>query len=54
MTGTKMYDASIIQDDMVVASVSAPSREVAEREIRHYAMLYSQDGDVRIVRDYDA
>lgn len=37
----------IWQDDMPVASASG-SREIAEREARHYAMMYGQDGPVTI------
>ena len=37
----------IWQDDMPVASASWP-RDLAEREARHYAMMYGQDGLVTI------
>jgi hypothetical protein len=31
-----------------VASVYAPTEEEARREIEHYAMMYGQDGPVKI------
>jgi len=36
------------QDGIVVAEVDAPTKEEADREIHHYAMMYSQDGEVVI------
>lgn len=38
------YLADLLQDEMVVASVVAPTRREAMREIIRYAMQYSQDG----------
>jgi len=46
------YEAKIIQDGMEVASVSCGDKEVVEREIRHYAMLYAEDGPLKIERNY--
>lgn len=37
----------IVQDDMVVAGASGPA---AEREIRHYASQYEQDGPIEIFK----
>lgn len=42
------YRYQLIQDGMVVASVDAPKKEQAEREINHYAFMYRQDGPVEI------
>lgn len=44
----KWHTFELIQDGMVVAKSSALDRESAEREIKHYAMIYSQDGPVKI------
>lgn len=44
----KDYEFELWQGGIVVASVSAPSREEAEDEINHYAMMYRQDGPVEI------
>lgn len=46
----KRYKYDLIQDGMVVASVEATSKEEAEKEIQHYALMYSQDGPVTIDR----
>lgn len=46
------FIAELWQDNILVASVDASSIEDAEREINHYAMLYSEDGDVTIKRKY--
>ena len=42
------YDFEIWQDGLMVAGGSAASFDDAEREARHYAMMYSQDGEVEI------
>lgn len=39
---------SVEQDGMIVASGEAPTREEAEREASHYAMMYAQDGAVNV------
>ena len=36
------------QDGMVVASGDAPTEDGAKREAGHYAMMYSQDGPVKV------
>lgn len=41
-----MVTYELIQDGVVVASVSGSDRDIAFREIQHYAMLYAQDGPV--------
>ena len=46
------YSARLIQGGIMVAAVSAPSKEEAEREILHYAAMYSQDGQIKIRRSY--
>jgi hypothetical protein len=45
----KRYTAELWQDEMCVASVDCPTEEDMRREIAHYALVYSQDGPVRIV-----
>lgn len=42
------YKYVLIQDGLVVASVESSSKEQAEKEINHYALVYSQDGPVEI------
>jgi hypothetical protein len=44
--------AKLKQNGIIVAQVDAPSIEQAEKEIQHYAIIYSQDGEVEIIRDY--
>ena len=39
----------IWQDGMVVASGDAPDRRSMEREMNHYAFIYSQDGPLQKV-----
>ena len=46
------FEAELWQDGMMVAGASGPTKEVVEREINHYAMVYSQDGPVEIKRKY--
>jgi hypothetical protein len=46
------YVAELWQGGVLVASVDAPTKNVAEREINHYALMYSQDGPVIIKRKY--
>jgi hypothetical protein len=48
----KRFEAYLKQNNMIVASVDAPTKYDAEREIRHYALMYSQDGAVEIIRKY--
>ena len=42
------YRFRLWQDGIVVAAVSTSNYENGEREIRHYAMVYEQDGPVRV------
>jgi hypothetical protein len=44
--------AKLKQGGIIVAEVDAPTIEQAEREIQHYALIYSQDGAVEIIRNY--
>lgn len=44
----KGWIGRLFQDGIQVARVDAPSRKDVEREINHYALMYSQDGPVRI------
>ena len=43
-----MYEFELWQDGIMVASVVSKDREAAYRDIKHYAMVYSQDGPVEI------
>lgn len=43
-----IYDLE--QDGIIVASVDAPTEEQAQKEIGHYALMYSQDGEVKIIK----
>ena len=38
------------QDGMIVAAVDCNDEELAKKEIQHYALVYSQDGPVKIVK----
>lgn len=42
------YTFDLIQEGMVVASVTDSDEEQAFREIMHYACIYSQDGPVKV------
>jgi hypothetical protein len=42
------YRFSVMQDGLKVASGECPDRETAEREANHYAMMYGQDGPVKV------
>jgi len=46
------YKAKIKQNGIVVAQVESSNKEYVEKEIQHYALMYSQDGDVIIIRNY--
>ena len=39
----------IVQDGMVVAKAISPKRTIAYREAMHYAMVYRQDGPVKLI-----
>jgi hypothetical protein len=39
---------SVHQDGMRVAAGDCPTKEDAEREANHYAMMYGQDGPVKV------
>lgn len=45
-----LYRYQLIQDGVVVAAVESNDEALAEREIKHYAMVYEQDGPVKIVK----
>ena len=46
------FSVELWQDGIMVASVHSPSKEDAERDIRHYAWQYAQDGPLLIRRWY--
>lgn len=48
----KTYKASIKQNGIIVASAECINKRDVEKEIQHYALMYSQDGDVEIIRNY--
>lgn len=47
------YIAKLKQGGIIVAEVDAPTEEQAIREIQHYAMLYCQDGEVEIIKEWE-
>lgn len=47
------FVAKLFQGGIMVASVDSLSKVDTEREIQHYALVYSQDGAVIIVRNYE-
>jgi hypothetical protein len=48
MKKKRAYKYNLIQDGMIVASVECEDKELAIKEIKHYAMMYSEDGPVKI------
>jgi len=38
------------QNGIIVAEVDCNNDEQAKKEIQHYAMMYSQDGEVEIIK----
>ena len=46
------YKAKLKQGGIIVAEAESSNKEDAEREIQHYALIYSQDGEVEIIRNY--
>jgi hypothetical protein len=44
----KEYTFRLWQDGIMVAKVHSKDYERGEAEIRHYAMMYEQDGPVRV------
>lgn len=48
--GEKRYWAKLYQGGIDVASVTGPDKETVDREINHYALVYSHDGPVKIRR----
>ena len=49
---SKSYIAKIKQGGMIIVEVDAPTKKEAEREIQHYAMMNSEDGEIEIIRNY--
>lgn len=45
----KLYRYKLMQNGIQVAMVEAPNKDEAFGEIQHYAMIYGQDGPVKIV-----
>jgi|WetSurMetagenome_2_1015567.scaffolds.fasta_scaffold132341_2 hypothetical protein len=43
------YRYDLKQNGMIVASAECTIKEDALKEIQHYALMYSQDGDVEII-----
>jgi hypothetical protein len=52
----KKYTAKLIQVDrkpkLLVAEASSSDMETTEREIKHYLMVYAEDGEFEIKRNY--
>lgn len=48
----KDYTAKLIQKDILVAKASSSNMETTEKEIQHYLMMYSEDGECEIKRNY--
>lgn len=46
------YKAQLKQGGIIVASVEGSDKEAVEKEIQHYALMYSQDGEISIKRNY--
>lgn len=46
------YNAKLKQNGMMVVEINAPTIKIAEREINHYALMYGQDGEIEVIRDY--
>lgn len=42
------WEFSVEQDGIVVASGEAANEQDAKREAGHYALMYSQDGPVKV------
>ena len=49
MMARKRYEAELWQDGMCLAAVDCSTEEDMRREIAHYALVYGQDGPVKIV-----
>ncbi len=47
------YIAQLKQGGIIVAEVDAPTKEQAIKEINHYAMMYSEDGEVKIIKKWE-
>lgn len=47
----RSWKAELWQNGIRVAGVDCPTAEDMRREIGHYAMMYGQDGPVRIVEN---
>ena len=48
----KRYIAQLKQGGIIVAEVDAPTEEEAIKEMQHYAMMYSQDEEVEIIKKW--
>jgi len=46
----RTYNYKLEQNGIIVAEVDAPTEEEALKVINHYAMMYSQDGEVKIIK----
>lgn len=46
--GMADHSFRLIQDDLEVARATSKFREQALREINHYALVYGQDGPVKV------
>ena len=46
-----IFNYKLIQDVLVVARCESHDKGQALKEINHYALIYSQDGPVKIVKE---
>lgn len=46
----RRFQYDLIQDGIIVASVDASTDEEAKSEIGYYALMYAQDGPVKVVK----
>lgn len=49
MKKDKVYKYKLIQNGLIMAVVESSEKEYAIREIKHYAMMYGEDGPVKII-----
>lgn len=46
----KRHRYELWQDGLMVVMVEAPTAKQAKSEINHYAMIYGQDGPIKVVK----
>ena len=48
MSTYRSHKYRLLQDGLIVAFTEASTDEQAKREIMHYAMIYSEDGPIKV------